>query len=57
MQKPIAGTNTAVFILFFLLSVLEAFGARNWIVVALWLACGALFLRADLSRSRGRSER
>jgi hypothetical protein len=57
MRKPILGTNVAVFILFFLISLFEAFSARNWIVAALWLACGALFLRADLPRPRGRNQR
>ena len=54
MRQKFTGTNVTVFLLFFGLSLLEAFGSRNWIVAALWLAVGILFLRADLVR-RSRS--
>jgi hypothetical protein len=48
------GTNTAIFVLFFLLAMFEALGKRNWVVVALWFCFGLLFLRADLVRPRRR---
>jgi len=50
MAKQFTGTNITVFLLFFGLSLLEAFGSRNWITAALWLVVGILFLRADLVR-------
>lgn len=50
MRQKFTGTNITVFLLFFGLSLLEAFGSRNWITAALWLAVGVLFLRADLVR-------
>ena len=50
MGQKFTGTNITVFLLFFGLSLLEAFGSRNWITAALWLAVGILFLRADLVR-------
>jgi hypothetical protein len=54
MRDRVPGTNVAIFALFFLLSMLEAFSQRNWVVAALWLLFGLLFLRADLPR-RGKS--
>lgn len=50
MRNHIPGTNVAVFALFFLLSLLEALGKRNWGLAALWLVFGLMFLRADLRR-------
>jgi len=50
MTRQFAGTNITVVLLFFGLSLLEAFGSRNWVTAALWLAIGILFLRADLTR-------
>ena len=50
MPRKFTGTNITVFLLFFGLSLLEALGSRNWVVAALWLVVGFLFLRADLSR-------
>lgn len=57
MRNHIPGTNVAVFALFFLLSLLEALGKRNWGLAALWLLFGLMFLRADLRRDgmRGRN--
>ena len=40
-------TSFTVFILFFGISLLEAFRTRNWINVAFWLGIGILFLIAD----------
>jgi len=42
------GANTAVFLLFFLLSLFEAVTARNWVLAALFLALGVISLRADV---------
>ena len=53
MSQKVTGTNITVFLLFFGLSLLEAFGSRNWVTAALWLAVGFLFLRADLTRRNG----
>jgi hypothetical protein len=50
MRQKYPGTNITVFLLFFGLSMLEVLGSRNWIVAALWLAVGILFLHADLVR-------
>jgi hypothetical protein len=50
MRQSFTGTNITVFLLFFGLSMLEAFGSRNWVTAALWLAVGLLFLRTDLVR-------
>ena len=50
MRQKYPGTNITVFLLFFGLSLLEAFGSRNWITAALWFLVGILFLRADLVR-------
>lgn len=50
MRQRYPGTNITVFLLFFGLSMMEAFGSKNWITAALWLVVGILFLRADLVR-------
>ena len=47
------GSNFAVFLLFFGLSLLEAFQTRNWLRAAFWLAIAVVFLYAD---RRGRQE-
>ena len=57
MRRPIPGTNVTIFALFFLLSMLEAFSRQNWVVAALWILFGLLFLRADLPRRRDRPPR
>lgn len=41
------GTNVTVFLLFFGLSLLEAFDTGNWLKAAFWVAIGLVFLRAD----------
>ncbi|HEV8497053.1 MAG TPA: hypothetical protein VGQ56_09335 [Gemmatimonadaceae bacterium] len=53
-MRTLPGTNMTIFLLFFSLSLLEAIGKRNWVLAALWLAVGILFLRADLRASRHR---
>lgn len=47
MKKLKLGTNFAVFVLFFGVSVLEAVQTKNWEKAILWLAIGILFLFAD----------
>jgi hypothetical protein len=41
------GTNVTVFVLFFLLALIEALQSRNWPLVALFGVLGVLSLRAD----------
>lgn len=40
-------TSFAIFLLFFGISVLEAFRTRNWLNVAFWIAIAVMFLIAD----------
>lgn len=46
------GTNSAIFILFFGISLLEAFQSHYWLKAILWLAIGIVFLRADLVKPK-----
>ena len=41
------GTNFTIFLLFFGVSMLEAFQTQNWIKAGFWLAIGIVFLVAD----------
>jgi uncharacterized membrane protein len=41
------GHNSAVFVLFFGIALVEAFQAGNWLLATLFLLLGLLFLRAD----------
>jgi len=52
MPKLRFGTNVAVFLLFFGVSVLEAFQTRNWLKALFWLAIGVVFLLADNLKRR-----
>ena len=47
MRRLKFGTNFTVFLLFFGISMLEAFETRNWIRAAFWLAIGIVFLVSD----------
>ena len=40
-------TNFAIFVLFFGVSMLEAFQTGNWVKALFWLAIGLVFLLAD----------
>jgi hypothetical protein len=40
-------TSVTIFLLFFGISLLEAFRTRNWINVAFWVAIAVMFLIAD----------
>ena len=44
------GSNFAVFLLFFGLSLLEAFQTHNWLRAAFWVAIAIAFLYADRKR-------
>lgn len=41
------GPNVAIFILFFGIALVEAFQLRNWLMAALFVLLGVMFLRAD----------
>jgi hypothetical protein len=43
-------SNLAVFIIFFGIALIEAIQKGNWLEAALFLALGALSLRADFSQ-------
>jgi hypothetical protein len=57
MRNRYPGSNVTVFMLFFLLSLLEALGKKNWLIAGLWFGFGLMFLRADLSRHTKRARR
>jgi len=44
-------TNFAIFLLFFGIALIEAFQNRNWLEALLFMALGALALRADARKS------
>jgi hypothetical protein len=44
------GTNTAVFLLFFGVAVIEAIQTQNWLKVAFWVAISFVFLLADFKK-------
>jgi len=44
--------NLAVFIIFFGIALIEAIQKQNWLEAALFLALGALSLRADFSTKK-----
>jgi hypothetical protein len=39
--------SLTIFLIFFGISLLEAFRTRNWINVAFWIGIGVMFLIAD----------
>jgi hypothetical protein len=47
MKNIKLGTGFTVFLLFFGVSLLEAFETRNWLKAAFWLAIGVVFLVSD----------
>ena len=51
-MKKLSFTNTAVFILFFGMGIIEAIQTRSWLKVILWFAIGFVFLLADLRKSK-----
>ena len=44
-------TNIAVFVIFFGIALIEAFQKQNWLEAILFLALGALSLRADIKKN------
>jgi hypothetical protein len=48
------GPNVAIFILFFGVALVEAFQSQNWLLAALFLLLGAMFLRADGAKKKGK---
>ena len=56
MRRLRLGTNFTVFLLFFGISMLEAFQTRNWIKAAFWLAIGTVFLLADNQKKDARND-
>lgn len=48
------GANVTVFLIFFGIALLDAIVSRHWIGVFLWVAFGALFLRADNRKGKMR---
>jgi hypothetical protein len=51
-MKNISFTNTAVFILFFGVAVVEAIQTKNWLKVVFWFAIGLVFLLGDLIKKK-----
>jgi hypothetical protein len=44
------GKNSAVFVLFFGVAVIQAVQTQNWLMVLMWVAIGAVFLWADIKK-------
>ncbi len=51
-MKNISFTNTAVFILFFGVAVVEAIQTKNWLKVVFWFAIRLVFLLGDLIKKK-----
>jgi hypothetical protein len=47
------GTNTAIFLLFFGVAVIQAIQTRNGLLVLMWIAIGLVFLWADVRKQSG----
>ena len=52
LAKPQFGVNFTIFVLFFGVSLLNAFGSHHWRDAALWLIGAALFLAADMHAAK-----
>jgi hypothetical protein len=46
------GGNVAVFLVFFGISLIDAIWSHHWVGAVLWLAFGAMFLRADSAKAK-----
>jgi hypothetical protein len=53
-MKNLSFTNTAVFILFFGVAVIEAIQTKNWLKVVFWFAIGLVFLLGDFVKNRNK---
>ncbi len=51
MKKIKLGSGFAIFLVFFGISLLEAFKNQNWLMAAFWLGMGMLFLVGDNMKS------
>jgi hypothetical protein len=54
MQSVRFGANTAVFLVFFGVAMIDALASGNLLRSAFWLAIGFVFLRADRFKPRDR---
>jgi hypothetical protein len=57
IQNPVMtglkfGTNTAIFLLFFGVAVIEAVQTQNWLKVVFWVAISLVFLLADILKKK-----
>ena len=52
MRNLKLGGNVAVFLVFFAISLLDAIWSHHWVGAVLWLAFGAMFLRADSAEAK-----
>ena len=57
MRQLEFGTGFAIFVMFFALSLFEAFRSGRWAMVVLWLATGIAFFIADNLRARDKPHR
>jgi type IV secretory pathway VirB2 component (pilin) len=55
MKKIRIGTNFTIFIIFFGVSLFDAFQSGNWQRASFWLAIGLLFLATDSFRKEKKS--
>jgi uncharacterized membrane protein len=55
MQRIPTGVNMTIFILFFGISMLDAFASRNWWRSAFWLLIAVVFLVGDRLGRRSES--
>ena len=52
MRRPTTGENMTVFVLFFGISMMEAFASRRWLFAAFWLFVALVFLGMSLGGRR-----
>jgi hypothetical protein len=52
MRRPTASENMTVFVLFFGISMMEAFASRRWLSAAFWLGMALMFLGMSLAGRR-----
>ena len=52
MKRFVPGPGFVIFLIFFGVSLLEAFQTKNWLRVFFWLAIGFLFLVLDNRRRK-----
>ena len=57
MRNLHVGTNFAIFLLFFGLSLLESLRAHSWPMAVLWASFAVLFLVADRREHRAEARR